>query len=208
MEISREKFRQMLIYTSELLKKNTDLLSEIDSKFGDGDHGVTVHRIAECIHKASEAWRDGNFEDFLEDLGIQIMNVNGGSAGPLWGTLFQGFGMGVKNRDILDGESVKHMIHTGITEMTTITKAHVGDKTMMDALIFAGEYADKVQEPEAEKVLAAAFHGAEAGMNATENYVAKYGRAKSYGKKTLGCPDAGAVGMMFLFKGLYEGCLQ
>ena len=42
MEISREKFRQMLIYTSELLKKNTDLRSEIDSKFGDGDHGVTV----------------------------------------------------------------------------------------------------------------------------------------------------------------------
>lgn len=207
MEISRDKFQQMLIYTSELLKRNTDMLSDIDSKFGDGDHGVTVYRIAECIRKTVETWNDESFEDFLNDLGIQIMNVNGGSAGPLWGTLFQGFGVGLKNRDILDGESVKNMIHAGIREMETITTAHIGDKTMMDALIFAGEYAEKAPEMDVKDVLKAAFEGAEAGMKATENYVAKYGRAKSYGEKTLGCPDAGAAGMMFLFKGLYEGYL-
>lgn len=94
--------------------------------------------------------------------------------------------MGVKNRDILDGESVKHMIHTGITEMTTITKAHVGDKTMMDALIFAGEYADKVQEPEAEKVLAAAFHGARGRNECNGKLCCKIWKGKILWRKNTG----------------------
>jgi len=204
-EITKNRLQKMLIYTADLLKQHTDLLSDIDSKFGDGDHGITVNRIADCIRKETDNWTDENMGDFLDNLGIEIMNVNGGSAGPLWGTLFQGFGQGVKNKNILDGDLVKDMIEAGIREMKTISNAGVGDKTMMDALILAGDYIGKIQSKNVEEVLRAAANGAEAGMKATENYVAKFGRAKSYGEQTLGFPDAGAVGMMYLFKGLYEG---
>ncbi len=203
--ITKNKLQKMLIYASDLLKQHTDLLSDIDSKFGDGDHGITVNRIADCIKRETVAWDGEDISNFFDNLGIQIMNVNGGSAGPLWGTLFQGFGQGVENESILDGKSVKNMIASGIREMKTISNAKVGDKTMMDALIMAEDYTKKIPLESAEEVLKAAFDGAVDGMKATENYVAKYGRAKSYGEQTLGYPDAGAVGVMYLFKGLYEG---
>ena len=203
--ITKNKLQKMLIYTSDLLKANTDLLSKIDSKFGDGDHGITVGRIADCIRENSREWENTSMSEFLDTLGFEIMNVNGGSAGPLWGTLFQGFGQGIENESILEAESVKSMIESGISEMKTISKAGIGDKTMMDALLIAGEYAEKAETDDVGIVLKAAAEGAAEGTKATEKYIAKYGRAKSYGEQTLGFPDAGAVGMMYLFKGLYEG---
>ena len=40
------------------------------------------------------------------------------------------------------------------------------------------------------------------GAEATKQYVSKFGRAKSYGTKTIGTPDAGAVSMSWFFQGL------
>lgn len=203
--ITKNKLKKMLLYTADLLKENIDLLSRIDSKFGDGDHGITVGRIADCIRESVMEWKDMDISEFLDELGFKIMDVNGGSAGPLWGTLFQGFGQGVENKNILDAKSVKDMIEAGINEMKTISKAGIGDKTMMDPLLIAGEHIKKVQTDDVEEVLKEAAEGAVEGMHATENYVAKFGRAKSYGEQTLGYPDAGAVGVMYLFRGMYEG---
>ena len=36
----------------------------------------------------------------------------------------------------------------------------------------------------------------------SRNFVSKFGRAKSYGAKTIGTPDAGAVSMAKFFAGL------
>lgn len=121
------------------------------------------------------------------------------------GDTFSGICQGIENENILEAESVKSMIESGISEMKTISKAGIGDKTMMDALLIAGEYAEKAETDDVGIVLKAAAEGAAEGTKATEKYIAKYGRAKSYGEQTLGFPDAGAVGMMYLFKGLYEG---
>ena len=132
-ELQKKRLQKMLLYTADLLAQHTDLLSDIDSKFGDGDHGITVGRIANCIRNETNRWRDEKMGDFLDNLGAEIMNVNGGSAGPLWGTLFQGFGQGIENKDMLDSNLVKNMIEAGIEEMKTISNAGIGDKTMMDA---------------------------------------------------------------------------
>ena len=77
--------------------------------------------------------------------------------------------------------------------------------SLIHILIIAGEHIKKVQTDDVEEVLKEAAEGAVEGMKATENYVAKFGRAKSYGEQTLGYPDAGAVGVMYLFRGMYEG---
>ena len=37
---------------------------------------------------------------------------------------------------------------------------------------------------------------------ATKEFVSKFGRAKSYGTKTIGTPDAGAMSMSYFFQGL------
>ena len=40
------------------------------------------------------------------------------------------------------------------------------------------------------------------GAEATRQFVSKFGRAKSYGEKTIGTPDAGAMSMACFFQGL------
>ncbi len=90
MSIDRERLCAMFLSAAGEMRGACGALSEIDSKFGDGDHGVTVGKIADAIEREVAAWRgdDGtSMHDFLENLGDAIMAVGGGSAGPLYGTL-------------------------------------------------------------------------------------------------------------------------
>ena len=50
----------------------------------------------------------------------------------------------------------------------------------------------------------AAAKAAEAGAENSKNFVSRFGRAKSYGKQTIGTPDAGAVSMKYFFVGLAQ----
>ena len=59
----------------------------------------------------------------------------------------------------------------------------------------------------AQQILAlqqAAAQAARAGAENTRNFASKFGRAKSYGDKTIGTPDAGAVSMARFFEGLAQ----
>ena len=68
-------------------------LCKIDSRFGDGDHGITMNKIARLITGQVPQWGDRSIPAFLEDLGMAAMEVRGGSAGPLYGALISGLGV-------------------------------------------------------------------------------------------------------------------
>lgn len=53
-------------------------------------------------------------------------------------------------------------------------------------------------------LFAAAAKAAEEGAENSKNFPSKFGRAKSYGTKTIGTPDAGAMSMAYFFKGLVK----
>ena len=72
---------------------------------------------------------------------------------------------------------------------------------MMDALIPAVEAAQNAKD-DVMAVLEAAKEAAARGAKESEQYVSKYGRARSYKEKTIGTPDAGAVSMSWFFQGL------
>ena len=57
--IDRERFSRMLEESARLMLEEADALSEIDSKFGDGDHGITVTKIAKVIQQQVAAWDEG-----------------------------------------------------------------------------------------------------------------------------------------------------
>ena len=60
-------------------------LTEIDSHFGDADHGLTMVKIANAIEGAV-AEADGSIQEMLDDAAMAVMVLNGGSAVPLWNT--------------------------------------------------------------------------------------------------------------------------
>ena len=179
-----------------------DELTEIDSHFGDADHGVTMTKIAEAVEGAVGA-AQGGIKAMLEDAAMEVMMINGGSAVPLWNTWLDGLAEAAPEGDELDAEGLKQMLGHALEELAALSKAKVGDKTMMDALIPATEAALAGQGG-ADDIFAAAAKAALEGAEASRNFVSKFGRARSYGEATIGTPDAGAVSMSRFFAGLAE----
>ena len=205
MTLDRAAVAAMLTSAATQLADNADRLSEIDSRFGDGDHGITINKIAKLLLERVPQWGDESIQDFLDDLGTAIMEVKGGSAGPLYGTMVGGLGVELgPDENELDAGAVKRMFAGCLSEMEDITTAKVGDKTMMDALIPAVEAA-QAAEGSPKDILLAAAEAAEAGAKASEQFVSKFGRARSYKEQTIGTPDAGAVSTSLFIRGLAQG---
>ena len=205
MTLDRAAVAALLTSAATLLADNADRLSEIDSRFGDGDHGITINKIAKLLLERVPQWGDESIQDFLDDLGTAIMEVKGGSAGPLYGTMVGGLGVELgPDENELDAGAVKRMFAGCLSEMEDITTAKVGDKTMMDALIPAVEAA-QAAEGSPKDILLAAAEAAEAGAKASEQFVSKFGRARSYKEQTIGTPDAGAVSTSLFIRGLAQG---
>ena len=174
-------------------------LTEIDSRFGDADHGFTMAKIAKTIGEAVE---DGeSIQEMLDNAACAVMGLNGGSAVPLWNTWLDGLQEYAVAEDTMTVAQVKAMFQGAYEELFDMSTAKVGDKTMMDALIPATE-AIQAWEGDMDGLFEAAAKAAEAGAENSKNFVSKFGRAKSYGTQTIGTPDAGAVSMKYFFVGL------
>lgn len=205
MILDREALGAMLLQAAKLLEENTQYLSDIDSRFGDGDHGITMGKIAKLIQERVPQWGEDSIKDFLDSLGMAIMEVKGGSAGPLYGTMIGGLGVNLDDdASQVDEAGLKAMFAGCLSEMEDITTAKVGDKTMMDALIPAVQTAQQTQG-DCKAILEAAAQAAQEGAKASGQFVSKFGRARSYKEQTIGTPDAGAVSTALFFRGLAHG---
>lgn len=208
MIITKERWISIFQNISELMIENKEILSDIDSKFGDGDHGITIERIGMVIKDKSQEWKEKNqsLKGFFQEIGDAVININGGSAGPLYGTYLSGLGEDL-DEDIInvDGKTLKKMLSSGLTELQYLTTAKVGDKTMMDTLIPATEAALNASDNVLDIVTKAKDTALE-GAEKSKDFISKFGRAKSYKEKTIGTPDAGATSCTYIFLGLYNGC--
>ena len=178
-------------------------LTEIDSKFGDAAHGLTMTKIAGAISAAVEA-ADGGIQSMLDDAAMAVMTLNGGSAVPLWNTWLDGMQEAAPEGEEVDAAGLRAMFANAFAEIDDMSGAKVGDKTMMDALIPAIEAIAAYAGENEQELFSAAAAAAEAGAEATKGFVSKFGRAKSYGEKTIGTADAGATSMAYFFRGLAQ----
>ena len=205
MSISTDAIKKMLLAGAERVIEARNELTDIDSRFGDADHGITMEKIMTALAGAVQSFSgEGGVKALMDDVSMAIMTINGGSAVPLWTTLFDGLSEGASSSDEMSLDELKAMFRRGLEAFKALSKAKVGDKTMTDALEPAVEALCACNGGLAE-VMKAAAEGAEAGAAATVNFTAKFGRAKSYGERTIGTPDAGAMSMKYFFRGLAEG---
>lgn len=203
MKITVKEFRQMLVSASSALNDKIDEFSKIDSLFGDGDHGVTMERISKEI--AATAKMDFNsISEMFRDLGKRIMNVNGGSAGPLYGMVFDGFADGLEGVSEVGREEMKAMFAGALEGFSMVSKAKEGDKTMMDVLIMACRKAQECQK-ELPGFLQEVALAAREGAERTKGFQAKFGRARFHKEATIGTMDAGACSLATMISGFSAG---
>ena len=104
----------------------------------------------------------------------------------------------------MDIAGIQAIFAGGFAEIDDMSGAKVGDKTMMDALIPASGAIAAYTGSDEQALFTAAAQAAAKGAEDTRRFVSKFGRAKSYGEKTIGTPDAGAVSMAYFFQGLAQ----
>lgn len=178
-------------------------LTEIDSRFGDADHGLTMSKIAKAIAGAVEQSGDG-IQAMLDDAAMAVMTLNGGSAVPLWNTWLDGMQEAAPEGGNIDVPGLQAIFAKALEELDDMSGAKVGDKTMMDALIPASQAIAAYTGSDENELFTLAAKAAAEGAEATKGFVSKFGRAKSYGEKTIGTPDAGAMSMSYFFQGLAQ----
>ena len=201
--MTREQFASRLLNACASVMAAEQELTEIDSKFGDADHGLTMAKIARAITEAAED-ADGGIQTMLDDAAMAVMSLNGGSAVPLWNTWLDGLQEEAPEGEEIDVPGIQTIFAKALEELNEMSGAQVGDKTMMDALIPASEAIAAYEGSDEDALIAAAAAAAAAGAENTKNFVTKFGRAKSYGTQTIGTPDAGAVSMARFFQGLAQ----
>ena len=111
--------------------------SELDAALGDGDHGqAIVGAMKVVVDKLSAG---ANFRSALGDAGMEVLMAISGSTSTLLGALLLGMSDGVGAVDVIGAKDFKSMFGWGLKNVQQQTRAMVGDKTMMDALIPATE---------------------------------------------------------------------
>lgn len=116
MGVSLKQWQKMFDVTADLLLEHEEELSKIDAVIGDGDHGLTIAKIARLMKdKATKEYDSA--EAYFDDLGWDAINVQGGSAGPLFGTWLSG----MKNAP--EGAGVAEVLENALEELRTISQA-------------------------------------------------------------------------------------
>ena len=176
-------------------------LTEIDSRFGDADHGLTMSKIAKAV-SAAAGESEGGIQAMLDDAAMAVMVLNGGSAVPLWNTWLDGLQEEAPEGNEIDTAGIQAIFSKALKALSDMSGAKVGDKTMMDALIPASQAIAAYSGSDEAGLFDAAAQAALQGAEASKQFVSKFGRAKSYGEQTIGTPDAGAASMAYFFQGL------
>jgi dihydroxyacetone kinase-like protein len=205
--IGIENIGRMIRSAADKIRANRDDLSKMDSAIGDGDHGMTIARAMGIAEKVIEESEKKELKGLLKDVGWGVMGVDGGATGPLLGSFLMGLGTGIGEQETIDCPVLAAMFEAGLAGVRRQSKAQVGDKTLMDALLPA---VDAMRQAADEgksiaEALQAAAQAAETGAIATKDFRAKFGRAKNLGDRTIGCQDPGATSMALILKGFVEG---
>lgn len=206
-QVGADEIKRMLGGALAIIRVKSDELCLLDAAIGDGDHGITMLRAMEKMGKVIELNPSAALSVLLNEIAWALMDIDGGATGPLYGSLFLGMSEGVAGLESLNADAFARMFEQGVVSIQQQTKARVGDKTLMDALIPAVEAlrSSADQGKTIPELLYAASQAALRGAEATRNFPARYGRAKYQGERTLGHPDPGSISMAYLFQGLRDG---
>ena len=208
--IGYEELCRILRRAAEAVRAGEAELSRLDSFGGDGDHGTTMSRAMGQMEGAIEGASGSDIKGLLNDIGWAIMGVDGGATGPLLGSLFMGMPEGLGEGESIDPRTLAALFEAGLAGVEKRTRAKVGDKTVIDALVPAVQALRRAAElgRDVRACLGEAAEAAEEGARSTSELVARFGRAKNLGEKSRGTPDPGATSISLIFRGLWEGAQE
>ena len=176
----------MIRAATQTLIDHVDELTALDQAIGDGDHGLNMRRGALALQAKLPEWRDQTLNETLKAMGAVCMSTIGGSSGPVFGTLLVTLG---KELPAEPGPAeLAAALRSGITALTRLGKAEVGQKTLLDVL----DPLQRLLAAGGDDIKARTRQCALDAANATAQMDAIKGRASFLGDRALGHVDPGS----------------
>jgi dihydroxyacetone kinase-like protein len=193
-------------FASEV-EANKEYLTQLDAAIGDADHGINMSRgMSAVTAKVDEQAGEQDVGALLKTVGMTLVSTVGGAGGPLYGTLFLRMGAAVTGKSELGPDDWAAALEAGVAGVQDRGKAEPGDKTMIDALVPAGEALKEALGGGATfaEALRRSAAAAEQGMRDTVPLVARKGRASYLGERSAGHQDPGATSSHLLLEAAAE----
>lgn len=191
---------QCVLDAANEMPKYTKELCLLDTKIGDGDHGVTIERGYRSISRELQPTDEA--ADFCKKYSQIVSDNMGGAIGPVYYYFWNSLSTAVKGSEVITAEVLAQGFEKAAAKIMTACSVKPGDKTVLDAIIPAAQaMAEHRHEPLAQ-ALAAAVKAADQGREATLDMVAQKGRAKFLAEKSQGHYDAGAASFVLWLKEL------
>ena len=195
MEIINNQSVDIVFALVDIIKKNKEYLGEIDGAIGDGDHGINMTKGFTMAGERIKKEGTTTLGEGLQILGDVLLMDIGGSMGPLYGTFFGEMGEACSAYVTIDRDVFAKMIDAGFEGIHSLSKAEVGDKSLIDCLAPARDAYHKALSngEDFAACLSTLKNAANAGWQSTFDMVAKIGRASRLGERSRGALDAGAT---------------
>ena len=193
------------------IQDNAQYLSEIDGAIGDGDHGINMEKgFTLCKERLID--EQINLSVALNILGEVLLTEIGGAMGPLYGMFFIEMSNACNNKKQINSIVFRDMLEAAVSGINEVdlSKAKIGDKTMMDTLIPAVEaYKTAINNGKSfiealEKMKIAA----EKGKESTKKLIAKVGRASRLKERSKGFLDVGAVSSWLILRSMADSIIR
>lgn len=193
-KFDNNKGKPILLAMVKAIQDNKGYLSEVDGLIGDGDHGMNMNK-GFTVFETRFKDEDISFSKGLDKLGTILLTEIGGSMGPIYGTIFIDMAESGESHNEIGLKEFATMLESGLTGLSGIVDAKVGDKTLVDTLAPAVKALKEAGEKGAsfDVALADMKKAAEKGKESTKDLVAKFGRSSRLGERSRGVLDAGAT---------------
>lgn len=204
-QLQLEDIKKIFIQLAETFNREKDFLNDLDSKIGDGDHGLSMSRGFNAVMKIIEKTPELTISDMLTKGGMQFNEVTGSTIGILIFSAMRAAGLVVKDKETINLKDLQNMLQASIEAIKKRGKASRGQKTILDSLIPSLEYLEiqksKIDESLIIKgMIKKAFDGAES----TKNLESQIGRAKWFSDRSVGVMDPGAYTGYLIIKTIGE----
>ncbi len=172
--------------------KEERTITEYDTIVGDGDCGYTLRDGAQKVLSFIEGKDLTKLPETVAMLVSELEISMGGTSGALYCIYLTALATALATE-----ASVPKALKKALDELFNYTKARLGDRTMMDALI---PFIDSLNKSDDVKQ---ALEKANEGLEGTKTMQAKLGRSTYLDESaTQGVPDPGAYGLYVLLNGM------
>lgn len=185
-------FKWMQLFAQKI-QYNKDLLSQLDTPIGDGDHGGNMARGMAAVMEELEGQEFTHPGDIFKVVSMQLLSKVGGASGPLYGSAFIGL-----TKEAQNGASLADGLQAGLDMIQKRGKAVVGEKTMVDV------WTPLIADVRAGQLSLESIRQA---VDNTRDLQATKGRASYVGERSVGHIDPGSYSSGLLFEALVEAGL-